>query len=204
MANPIKIIGVPFSQNVRKPLAVAHQLGLNVENPPLAPNDPEFKALHPAGRIPLLDDDGFLLGESNAIMIYLCSKTKNDLYPDDPKARGLVNQYLFWDVAHWTPAYQPIQFERLVKGMFGLGDPDEAVIAATLVKFAREAGYLNNALEGRNWLVGDAPTLADFAAGAGLTHAAAMGLPLEDYPNVRAWNKRVTGLEGFKKTEVKM
>jgi len=204
MANPIKIIGVPFSQNVRKPLAVAHHLGLDVENPPLAPNDPAFKDLHSSGRIPLLDDAGFVIGESNAIMIYLCSKTKNDLYPEDPKARALVNQFLFWDVAHWTPAYQPIQFERLVKGMLGLGDTDEAVVEATLLKFAREAAYLNGALEGKKWLVGDGPTLADFAAGAGLTHADAMGLPLKEYTNVCAWNERVQGLEGFKKTEVKM
>lgn len=204
MTNPIKIIGVPFSQNVRKPLAVAHHLGLDVENPPLAPNDPSFAEFHPTGRIPLLDDNGYVIAESNAIMVYLCSKTKNDLYPEDPKTRGLVNQYLFWDVAHWTPAYQPIQFERIVKGMLGLGDTDEAVVEATLLKFAREASYLNVSLEGRDWLVGDGPTLADFAAGAGLTHAEAMGLPLAEYPNVCAWNERVQGLEGFKKTEVKM
>ncbi|MAW80053.1 MAG: glutathione S-transferase [Parvularcula sp.] len=204
MANPIKIIGVPFSQNVRKPLAVAHHLGLEVENPPLAPNDPSFKELHAAGRIPVLDDDGYRICESNAIMIYLCSKTKNDLYPEEAKARGLVNQFLFWDVAHWTPAYQPIQFERLVKGMLGLGETDEAVVEAALQRFAREAAYLEGALAGKSWLVGDGATLADFAAGAGLTHAAAMGLPLEDFPNIRAWNDRVQGLEGFKKTEVKM
>ncbi len=204
MANPIKIIGVPFSQNVRKPLAVAHHLGLDVENPPMSPRDPEFQPLHAAGRIPLLDDDGFRICESNAIMVYLCSKTKNDLYPEDAKARGLVNQYLFWDVAHWTPAYQPIQFERLVKPMLGLGDTDEAVVEATLVKFAREAAYLEGALKGKDWLVGDGPTLADFAAAAGLTHAAAMRLPLDDYKNIRAWNERAQGLEGFKKTQVKM
>lgn len=204
MANPIKIIGVPFSQNVRKPLAVAHHLGLDVENPPMSPRDPEFRPLHAAGRIPLLDDDGFRICESNAIMIYLCSKTKNDLYPEEAKARALVNQFLFWDVAHWTPAYQPIQFERLVKPMLGLGDTDEAAVEATLVKFAREAAYLEGALKGRDWLVGDGPTLADFAAAAGLTHAAAMRLPLEDYPNILAWNERAQKLDGFKKTEVKM
>lgn len=196
----VKIIGIPLSQNVRKPLAVAKHLGIEVENPPLAPNDPAFKDVHAAGRIPVMDDNGFRICESNAIMIYLCSKTENDLYPEDSKTRALVNQYLFWDVAHWTPAYQPIQFQRLVKSLLGLGDSDEAIVAEALEKFAREAGYLNGALEDRDWLAGDGPTLADFAAGAGLTHAAAMRLPLEDYPNIRAWNERVTNLEGFKKT----
>ena len=200
----IKIYGIPVSQNVRKPLAVAHHLGLEVENPPLSPADPAFKEIHPMARIPVMDDNGFRLAESNAIMIYLSSKTENDLYPEDVAARAQVHQYLFWDVAHWTPAYQPIQFERLVKKAFDLGDTDEAVVEATLVKFAREGGCLNDQLAGRDWLVGDAPTLADFAVGAGLTHAAAMGLPLADYPNIVAWNERVQGLEGFKKTQPSM
>jgi glutathione S-transferase len=58
----------------------------------------------------------------------------------------------------------------------------------------------NAALAGRDWLVRAAATLADFAIGAGLTHAKAMDLPLGDYPDIRAWNERVMGLEGMKKT----
>ncbi|MFZ5616370.1 MAG: glutathione S-transferase family protein [Pseudomonadota bacterium] len=200
MAQPIRIIGIPASQNVRKPLAVAAHLGIAVENAGVFPQDPMVKEKNPAGRIPVMEEDGFRLGESNAIMIYLASKKPNALYPDDPKTRALVNQYLFWDVAHWTPAYGPIQFERLVKRILNLGEPDEAVIAATLVKFAREAAYLNAALEGRDWLVGSGPTLADFAVGAGLTHADAIDLPYKDYPNIRAFNARVKDLDGFKKT----
>lgn len=200
MANAIKIYGIPLSQNVRKPLAVAAHLGIPVECAPVRPMDPVVREKYPCGRIPFLEDGDRILGESNAIMIHLASKTKNDLYPEDQARRDRVNQWLFWDVAHWTPAYQPIQFERLVKGMLGMGAPDEKVVAATMEKFRREAGYLDSALEGRQWLVGDAPTLAEFAVGAGLTHAKGMDLPLGDYPNVAAWNARVMGLEGFRKT----
>ena len=89
-----------------------------------------------------MEDGVTILGESNAIMIHLASKTKNDLYPEDRARRDQVNQWLFWDVAHWTPAYQPIQFERLVKQMLGQGPADEKVVEATLVKFKREAAYL--------------------------------------------------------------
>ncbi len=196
----VRIYGVPFSQNVRKPLAVAAHLGIPVESIPVRPMDPVVKEKNPAARVPFLEDGDRIFGESNAIMIHLASKTKNDLYPEDRARRDEVNQYLFWDVAHWTPAYQPIQFERLIKGMLGLGAPDEAVIAATLEKFKREAAYLGAQLKGREWLVGKSATLADFAVGAGLTHAKAMDLPLGDYPNVQAWNARVMGLEGFRKT----
>ena len=81
-----------------------------------------------------------------------------------------------------------------------MGESDEAVCEEALVRFAREAGILNAALEGKEWIVGNKPTLADFAVGAGLTYAAPMRLPLDDYPNVKAWGERVMALEGFKKT----
>lgn len=196
----IKIYGIPLSQNVRKPLAVAAHLGIPVENIPCRPMEDIVKQKYAAARIPFMEDGATVLGESNAIMIYLAGKTKNDLYPDDPAKRGLVNQFLFWDVAHWTPAYQPIQFERLVKGMLGMGAPDDKIVEASLVKFAREAAFLNTHLAGRDFLVGEKPTLADFAVGAGLTHAKAMDLPLGDYPALRAWNVRVMDLDGMKKT----
>ncbi len=200
MASTIKIYGIPISQNVRKPLAVAAHLGVPVECLPVRPMDQVVKEKYPASRIPFMEDGDVVLGESNAIMIYLASKTKNDLYPEDRARRDAVNQWLFWDVAHWTPSYQPIQFERLIKQMLGLGPADEKVIAATLEKFRREASYLNGVLAGRDFLVGKGATLADFAVGCGLTHAKGMDLPLADYPNVQAWNARVMGLEGFKKT----
>lgn len=196
----IKIYGIPLSQNVRKPLAVAAHLGIPVENVGVRPMDPVVKEKYPCARIPFMEDGDAVVGESNAIMIHLAQKTKNDLYPEDRKRRDLVNQWLFWDVAHWTPAYQPIQFERLVKGLLGLGAPDEAVVATTLEKFKREAGYLDAHLKGRDFLVGNSATLADFAVGSGLTHAKAMDLPLGDYPNVKAWNARVMELDGMKKT----
>jgi len=200
MATPIKIIGAALSPNVRKPLAVASHLGLDFESVMAAPHDETITAANPSGRIPAMDDNGFLLSESNAIMIYLTGKKPNNLYPDEGKARAKINQWLFWDVAHWTPSYQPIQFQRHVKPLLGMGETDEAVVENTLPLFQREAGLLNAALEGRDWLVGGEPTLAEFAVAIGFTYAPQIDLPLRDYPNVAAWNERVMGLEGFKKT----
>ncbi|NWG72010.1 MAG: glutathione S-transferase family protein [Parvularculaceae bacterium] len=196
----IRIYGMPLSPNVRKPLAVAAHLGIAVELTPCRPDDPALRDVNPMGRIPAMDDDGFTLGESNAILLHLAAKKANSLYPDDQRARSEIHQFLLWDVAHWTPSYQPIQFERMVKGLLNMGPPDETVVAATLEKFAREAGYLNARLKDRDFLVGKGPTLADFAVAAGLTHARAIDLPLKDHPNVEAWNRRVMDLDGFRKT----
>lgn len=200
MAKPIKIIGAALSPNVRKPLAVASHLGLDFEAVMAAPHDETITAANPSGRIPAMDDNGYCLSESNAIMIYLAGKKPNDLYPEDVQARAKVNQWLCWDLAHWTPAFQPIQFQRYVKPLLGMGEPDEAVVEKTMAIFQREAGLLNAALDGRDWLVGDAPTLAEFAIGCGFTYAQQIDLPLRDHPNVAAWNERIKGLEGFKKT----
>lgn len=198
---PIKIIGIPMSQNVRKPLALAYELGLEVESVPKMPGDDSVKALNPSGRIPVMDDNGCIISESDAIMIHLANKKPSGFYPEEPAARAKVHQWLCWDLAHWTPAYQPIQFQRLVKQILGMGESDEAVVEKTLELFYREATILDDALAGREWLVGEGPTLADFAVGAGLTYAEPIRLPLEDYANIRAWNERLNELEGWKKTK---
>ena len=198
----MKIYGFARSQHVRKTLAVAHHVGVPVEVVECRPIDPILKEVNPAGRMPAMDDDGFRLAESNAIMIYIASKKRNDLYPEDLKARSLVNQHLLWEAAHWAPAYGAVQFERLVKPMMGLGQPDEKAVAVGLEKFAREAAFLDGRLKGREFLVGDRATLADISVACGLTHAKAMDLPLGDYPNIRAWAERVNALEGMRKTAV--
>lgn len=200
MTKPIKIIGAPMSQNVRKPIAVAYHLEIPIEVVPAPPHDAAVTACNPSGRIPAMDDNGFVLGESNAIMIYLASKKPSSLYPEDPGGRARVHQWLSWDSAHWTPAYQPIQFERVVKQALDLGPTDEAVVEKALVAFLREAALLERALGENEWLAGGEPTLADFSVGAGLTYAEPARLPLDEFPNVRAWNARLGELEGWRKS----
>jgi glutathione S-transferase len=200
MASPLKIIGAPLSQNVRKPIAVACHLGIPIEVVPLPPHDAAVTAANPSGRIPVMDDNGFVLGESNAIMMYLAGKKPSSLYPEDAATRAKVHQWMFWESAHWTPAYQPIQFQRLVKQMLDMGPADEDVVEKALVAFRREASLLEGSLAEREWLVGDQPTLADFCIGAGLTYAEPIQLPLEEFSNLRAWNDRLADLEGWRKT----
>ncbi len=200
MADPVRIFGAPLSQNVRKPLAVAFHLGIPVEVVPLRPHDADVTAANPSGRIPAMDDNGVKLGESNAIMIYLAGKKPSSLYPDEAATRAKVHQWMFWDSAHWTPAYQPIQFERLVKQILNLGPADEAVVEKALVAFRREAALLEAVLAENAWLAGNEPTLADFSVGAGLTYAEPARLPLEEFPNVSAWNARLAELDGWRET----
>ena len=87
--------------------------------------NPEFVALNPNKRMPVLEDDGFVLWESNAILHYLASKKpESGLWPTDVKRQADVLRWLSWEAAHWTPACTPMAFERVVKKLSGQGDPD--------------------------------------------------------------------------------
>jgi glutathione S-transferase len=182
----------PPSPRATKVIALANHLGLQCELHTVdlfkgEQMSPEFAALNPNKRMPVLEDDGFVLWESNAILHYLASqKPASKLWPSDAKRQADVLRWLSWEGAHWTPACAPIIFERVVKKLAGLGDPDPAEVAKGETDFHKFAPVLNAHLKGRNWLVGDDLTIAEFAVGAPLVMAEAARLPLADYPEIPA------------------
>src|SRR3954465_14732630 len=99
----------PFSTNARKPRLAAAILGIDLTLVPIdlgkgEQRRPEFLALNPMGRVPVLEDGGFVLTESNAIMVYLAESTPGQaLYPSGLKERTEVNRWLFWAASHWSP-----------------------------------------------------------------------------------------------------
>src|SRR5262249_49589919 len=105
----IKLHVAPPSPRPFKVLAVARHLGLDFE---LCPVDllngahlrPEFAALNPNRKMPVLEDDGFVLWESNAITQYLASKKpESGLLPSDPRKRADVSRWQFWARPHLAP-----------------------------------------------------------------------------------------------------
>ena len=91
----LKIWGRKNSSNVRKPLWAAEELGLAYEAIDAGGafgvvDTPEYRAMNPNGRVPVIEDDGFVLWESNAIVRYLLAKHAPDSawYPADPQARA--------------------------------------------------------------------------------------------------------------------
>jgi len=104
-----------------------------------------YAAVNPNKRIPAIEDEGFILWESNAITQYLASrKPEAGLLPLDERARALVNQWQFWDISSWDPACATIVFERLVKKMLGMGEPDPAKVQEGEQNFHRYAQILND------------------------------------------------------------
>src|SRR5580700_3495142 len=157
----------PISPNVRRVRLTAAVLGLELEEKMLdfargEHKNPEYLALNPNGAVPTLVDGDFVLTESRAIMQYLASKKpESGLLPRDEAARADVTRWQFWDASHFAPHLGAIVFEKLIKGMMGMGDADARKVEEALGNFRRFAAVLDKRLDGKDHVVGSALTIAD-------------------------------------------
>ena len=204
----MKLHVTPPSPRAFKVVAVLHHLGLEAE---LAIMDlvrgdqlkPDFIALNPNHRMPVLEDDGFVLWESNAIMQYLASKRpESGLWPSDPKRQADVSRWQCWELAHWERACGTLLFERFVKGRFGQGDPDPHEVARGEREFHDFAHVLDQHLRSRDWLVDRTLTLADVSVGCWLTCAQLGRYPLDEYREIARWYRNLEALPAWRKATV--
>lgn len=156
-----------------------------------AHKSPEFLQLNPFGQVPVLDDGGTTLFDSNAILVYLATKYDADhrWLPRDPKGQADVQAWL--SVAAGQIAFGPAA-ARLIT-VFGARFNPEDVIgrAHGLLK------VMDAQLAARHFLVGNSATLADIAGYSYVSAAPEGNVDLATYPNVRAWLARVEALPGF-------
>jgi glutathione S-transferase len=121
--------------------------------------------------------------------------------PKDEHGRLDVTRWQFWDLAHWDPAVAILLVEKFVKPkILGVSDIDQAAIARGTEMFNRAARVLDGQLKGRNYVVGDALTLADFAIGAPLNYAGEGCYPLEPYGEIRRWHAGLMALPAWQAT----
>lgn len=151
---------------------------------------PKFLAINPFGQVPVLDDQGVILADSNAILVYLAQKYGNGRWlPTDPEGAAKVQRWL--SVAAGQIAFGPAR-ARLIT-VFGASYNAEEVIARShdLLK------VMDQELAHSEYLVGNEPTIADVAAYSYIAHAPEGNVSLADYANVRAWLARIEALPGF-------
>jgi glutathione S-transferase len=202
----MKLYYNPLSPNVRRVRLTAAVLGLELEEKKLdfakgEHKTPEYLALNPNGAVPTLVDGDFVVTESRAIMQYLASKKpESGLLPHDEAARADVTRWQFWDSSHFSPQMGTLAFEKIIKGMVGLGDPDMAKVNEALTNFRRWAAVLDKRLNGKQYVVGNSLTLADLTLASSLMYAKQADAPLAEFPNVQAWFSRMTELDGWKKS----
>ncbi len=152
---------------------------------------PQFLKINPNGRTPVLDDKGFVLAESNAILAYLARGTK--FLPDDRKTFGVIFQWMFFEQYSHEP--------YIATSRFWLEHKPESPERAAILAGRRDGGWaalnvMEKHLAKNDFFVGDY-TIADIALFA-YTHVSHEGgFPLDNFPKIRAWIERVKQQPGF-------
>ncbi|MFY0572557.1 glutathione S-transferase family protein [Archangium lansingense] len=200
----MKLYEHPFSSAAFKARAVVFELGLpvtlvTVDMMKGEHKSPEFLARNPNGKVPTLDDEGFCLWESNAILCYLAAKKpESGLLPADPCGMAQVQQWLQWQATTFGPSTGEVMSETVYAKFFGRAK-DEAKYAAGMEKVRRDLGVLEKTLAGKEFICGKL-TLADFSLVSGLFLRTPMGVDLEAFPNVKAWVARMESRESVRKS----
>ncbi len=195
----------PMSHNARKARALAHHLGLDVEEVILSMQDgdhkkPEFLATNPMGQVPAIRDGDFTVWQANAVLIYLAAQAPNALLGQSAQDWGALTQWMLWQSAELSPVVGTLHVEAYFKRVRGI-DADAARQGVALARLRELLAILDRALEGREWLTGGRLTVADFAVAGDFTHAANAGFPLEDVPNVASWLTRIEALPAWSATK---
>jgi glutathione S-transferase len=185
-----------ISGNSYKVRLLAAQLGIPLEIVPVdilagESRTPAFLAMNPNGRTPVLEDDGFVLAESNAILAYLARGTR--FLPEERRAFGLVFQWLFFE----QYSHEPF----IATSRFHLQHRPDTPERARLLADRREGGgaalrVMERHLATHDFFVGDYG-IADVALFA-YTHVSDEGgFPLDDFAAIRGWLERVRSQPGF-------
>ncbi|WOF73547.1 glutathione S-transferase family protein [Parvibaculaceae bacterium PLY_AMNH_Bact1] len=153
-------------------------------------DSPGFLARNPNGRIPVIDDDGFVLWESQAIIRYLAEQHAPILIPDDVQGRALAAQWMDWAQTTLLPAALDLFWG-------GVRTPKEKQSAAfvdrALKRTTAALTLLDKELSTRDYLVGDGFSLADIPAGTCLYRFFEMkDLERPALPHVTAWYTRLS------------
>ncbi len=192
---PIKLYRHPLSGHSHRVQLFLSLLGLPVELVDVdlvngAHKRPDFLALNPFGQVPVIDDGGTIVSDSNAILVYLGRKYGGETWlPSAPVAEAAVQRWL--SVAAGEIAFGPAA-ARLIN-VFGAKYSAEDVIG----RAHRLLTIMNGELSQRAFLVGGAPTIADIAAYSYIAHAPEGNVDLSIYPQVTAWLRRIEALQGF-------
>ena len=182
----LRIYGSAKSRAIRV-LWMAGELGIDYEQKdwlPRAPETrtPEFRALNPNARIPVIDDDGFVLSESMAINFYLAKKHRSPLYPADAKHEALVLQWSLWETDRLDR--QIVNYVRHTKD---LPEPERKpqIAEAAWQEVVPALDVLETALAKSEWLAGPAFSLGDLNVAAALYRG--LFIDLKKWPRVQAW-----------------
>jgi glutathione S-transferase len=201
--NRIKIWGRANSGNVKKVLVVAEELGLDYERIDAGMqfgvvDTPEYRKLNPNGRVPTIEDGDYVLWESHAICRYLAMQYGGEaIYPREPKARASVDRWMDWLLASVTPVDLPVFWGTI---RTPLEKQDKAAIAENVKKLAAVMQIMDDRLADRDYLEGNALTLADLLLGIfAFRYLMNPFIERPGHPRLAPWVERLRGRPSYKK-----
>jgi len=186
----IKIWGRPSAYNVQKVLWTIGELELPYQHIDAGGSaggldQPEFLAMNPNGRIPVLVDDDVTIWESNSIVRYLCARYSHDrLWAEAPAKRSLAERWMDWELATLQP-----DFLDLFWGYYRTPEAlrDHQKIQHASARCQIHLAILDAHLADRTFLAGDEFSMGDIPVATSLYRYFEMGIPTPKIPNVRRW-----------------
>jgi glutathione S-transferase len=168
---------------------MAHELGLDFELVPIdfatgAHREASYVAVNPNAKIPAIDDDGLVLWESMAINLYLAKKHGQGLWPETLADEARAWQWSFWVM---TEIEKPLLSALFHRFLHPKDKRDPAVAEASLAEIRAPLAVLDAALDGRDYLLGGAFSVADLNVAAVLSWARLARIDLSATPALDAW-----------------
>jgi len=196
----LTLYSMPSSGNSYKARLLLALLGRDYTHVGLEYETPELTEAHesgklPLGKLPVLElRDGTQIPESNAILCYLANGT--DWLPKDPVQRAHVFGWMFWEQNQFEGVIAVRAALLAYKSRAHLATPER--LSELLISGHELLSKLNDHLEGRPWLTGSAPSVADIALYA-YCHTAGTkgGFDLDRFESVRTWIKRIADFPGY-------
>lgn len=198
----LKILGRATSGNVQKLTWICDEMGVPFQREdiggPFGKNrEPAYLALNPNGTVPTLDDDGFILWESNACTRYLAAKySAGRICPSDPKARAASDRWMDWQLTVLGPAAGPV-FLGLIRTP--PEKRDMAAINAARDRFSAAMKILDAQLGKTAYVAGPEFTMGDIPVGIFTYRWFALPIERETYPNAKRWYDGLAQRPAFKK-----
>jgi len=191
----LTIWGRPSSFNTQKVLWLADEMGLAYRHIPAGGSfggldTPEFLAMNPHGRVPVIDDDGTVVWESHAILRYLAARHGNGrFWRDDPAERSRIDAWMDWSHTRLQPDFLNGVFWGFYRTPERLRDA--GAVAKSVARCTADFRLLDQVLGGRPYLGGEAISLADIPAGTALYRYFELDIERPSVPNVEAWYRRL-------------
>ncbi len=186
MSKP-KLYGIAGSRAIRSLWAI-EETGIDYEHVPVGFGEDsktaEYLAINPNGRVPALQDGSLILFESMAINLYLAKTYGQGLYPDDPAAQALAVQWSFWGISEIEHLQVGIAMQKFFTPD---AERDLAAIADAETRLARPFKVLDEHLNGRSWLVGDAFSIADLNLASVMSLLQMIEVDVSAYANLSRW-----------------